>query len=164
MGAAGNVGAYAVQIARDAGIAAVATASAADADYVRGLGAQTVVDARSEGFETSFPSVDAVVDLIGGEAQRRAFAALNPGGKLISAVSSPDVELAAANSIEARFFLVDVSTERLDALTALLESRRVVTQLGAVLPLAECRTALGMVEGALPRPRGKIVLEPSAVK
>jgi NADPH:quinone reductase-like Zn-dependent oxidoreductase len=158
LGAAGSVGAYAVQLARNAGIAAIATASAGDADYVRGLGAQDILDARAEGFETRIPSVDAVIDLIGGEPQRRAFAALKPGGKLISAVSAPDADLAAAKQVDARFFLVRVNTEWLDTLTELFESGRLVTQLGAVLPLADNRTALAMVEGALHRPRGKVVL------
>jgi len=159
LGAAGSVGAYAVQLARNAGIAAIATASAGDAEYVRSLGAQDVIDARSEGFETKVPSVDAVIDLVGGEAQRRAFAALKPGGKLISAVSAPDAELAVAKRVDARFFLVRVSTKWLDTLTALFESGRLVAQVGAVLPLADSRTALAMVEGALARPRGKVVLK-----
>jgi len=162
LGAAGNVGAYAVQMARHAGIAAIATASVGDADYVLSLGAREVVDARGEGFETRIPRVDAVIDLIGGEVQRRAFAALKPGGKLISAVSAPDADLAAAKRVDARFFLVGVTTERLDALTALFETGRLVPQLGDVLPLADSRTALAMVEAAVGRPRGKVVLRTEA--
>jgi NADPH:quinone reductase-like Zn-dependent oxidoreductase len=52
-GAAGNVGAYAVQLAKHAGLHVIATAGSADLDYVRGLGAETVVDYKKERFEES---------------------------------------------------------------------------------------------------------------
>ena len=100
LGAAGAVGAYAVQMARYAALQAIATVSERDVDYVRSLGAQQVLgrDANLTGL-----SVDAVIDLVGGEPQRRAFSALKAGGKLISAVSAPDADLAAAAGVESRF-------------------------------------------------------------
>lgn len=51
IGAAGNVGAYAVQMAKQAGLHIVASAGTADLDYVRGLGADAVVDYKKERFE-----------------------------------------------------------------------------------------------------------------
>ncbi len=158
LGAAGNVGAYAVQMARNAGLTVFASASARDADYVRSLGARQIVDARASSFETGLPKVDAVIDLVGGDVQRRAFATLKAGGRLVSAVCEPDAQLAAAARVEARFFLVAVTGERLDALTPQFEAGRLVAQVGAVLPLADARAALARVEGSLPRPRGKVVL------
>lgn len=157
LGAAGNVGAYAVQMGRDAGLKVIAAARWADTEYLLSLGAQTVVEARAE-IAAETPKVDAVIDLVGGEAQRRAFAALKPGGKLISAVSPPDPELAAEHGVEARFFLVTATREKLNALTRRFEAGRLVPQVGAVSPLAEARAALARVEGQGPRPRGKVVL------
>ena len=79
LGGAGNVGAYAVQIAHRAGARVIATASAGDLDYVRSLGADEAVD-RNERLEDRAGPVDAVVDLVGGEAQAGSFAVLKRGG------------------------------------------------------------------------------------
>ncbi|HTN87370.1 MAG TPA: NADP-dependent oxidoreductase [Sorangium sp.] len=157
-GAAGGVGAYAVQLARRARARVIATASAKDRDFVRGLGADVVVDYRSERFEDAAKDVDAVIDLVGGDAQARSFAVLKPGGTLVSAVSNPDQEEAARRGVRASFFLVDVTTARLDRIAALLDAGELSTDIGAVLPLAEVRGAHEMLDGARPRPRGKIVL------
>ena len=86
-GAAGNVGAYAVQLASQAGLHVVATASSADLGYVRGLGAETVVDYKKERFEESVTGVDVVLDTVGGDTQRRSLRVLKPGGILVSVVS-----------------------------------------------------------------------------
>jgi len=86
-GAAGNVGAYAVQLAKQSGLHAVATAASADLDYVRGLGAGRVVDYKRERFEESLTGVDVVVDTVGGDTQQRSLRVLKPGGILVSVVS-----------------------------------------------------------------------------
>src|SRR5579862_6327410 len=78
--AAGNVGAYAVQLAKQAELQVFATAGPADADYVRGLGAETVVNYKATKFEDAVPPVDAVLDTVGGETQLRSFCVLKPGG------------------------------------------------------------------------------------
>src|SRR5215813_10745101 len=66
-GAAGNVGAYAVQLATQAGLHVIATTASADVDHVRALGAQRVVDYKKEQFEGSVTQVDVVLDTIGGD-------------------------------------------------------------------------------------------------
>jgi NADPH:quinone reductase-like Zn-dependent oxidoreductase len=85
-GAAGNVGAYAVQLARRAGIRTIATAATDEVAFVRELGADMVVDFQTERFEDAARNVDAVLDFVGGETQERSFQVLRRGGKLISAV------------------------------------------------------------------------------
>lgn len=158
-GAAGNVGAYAVQLARSAGLRVIATARRRDDGFVRSLGADVVIDSDVEAFESCAEQVDAVLDLVGGSLQERSFVVVKRGGLLISAVSPPDQEQAAAAGITALFFLVEVSTARLDQIARLLEAGVLRTQLGAVLPLASARIAHEMLEGTRPRPRGKIVLQ-----
>jgi NADPH:quinone reductase-like Zn-dependent oxidoreductase len=74
-GAAGNVGGYAVQLASQAGLHVVATAASADLDYVRALGAETVVDYKKQRFEESLSGVDVVLDTIGGDTQERSLRA-----------------------------------------------------------------------------------------
>ena len=156
-GAAGNVGAYAVQFARKAGLTVHATASAGDLERVRRLGADQAID-RNEPFEKAVGTVDAVIDLVGGETQSRSFAVLKPGGRLVSAVSQPDQDEAARRGVTAGFFLVNVTTAHLLSIAAMLEAGDLVTNVGTVLPLADVRTAHDMLEGRRPHGGGKIVL------
>lgn len=101
-GAAGNVGAYAVQLARQAGLRVFATASVKDIPFVEGLGVETAVDYRAVRFEEVLPKVDIVLDIIGGETQRRSFTVIKPGGILVSVVSQPE----SVEGVRSLFFLV----------------------------------------------------------
>jgi NADPH:quinone reductase-like Zn-dependent oxidoreductase len=158
-GAAGNVGACAVQLAHRAGLHVIGTASGEDITYVRSLGANEVIDFRTERFEDKVSDVDAVIDLVGGETQQRSFAVLKRGGALVSVVSQPDQELAKSCGVRALFFLVEVTTARLEEITAALDENRLTPSVGTVLPLAAARSAHEMLEGTRPHPRGKIVLQ-----
>lgn len=158
-GAAGNVGAYAVQFAKAAGLHAIATVRARDVDYVRGLGAETVIDVQAARFEEQVRDVDAVIDLLGGDVQARSFAVMKPGAVLVSAVSAPDEAAAVAHRVKATFFLVKVTTERLNRIAGLIESGALRARVGLVLPLTEVRQAHEMLDGLRPRPGGKIVLQ-----
>jgi NADPH:quinone reductase-like Zn-dependent oxidoreductase len=157
-GAAGSVGAYAVQLARRAGLRTIATAATEDAAFVRDLGADLVIDYRTERFEDKVRDADAVIDLVGGETQSRSFRVLCPGGRLISAVSEPDKALAQRHGVEAAFFLVEVTTRDLARIAGLIDAGSLRTRVGAVLPLDDAREAHLMLEGVRPRPKGKIVL------
>ncbi|MBR0691994.1 NADP-dependent oxidoreductase [Bradyrhizobium lablabi] len=157
-GAAGNVGAYAVQLARRARLRSVATAGAKDVDYVRSLGADKVLDYHTQRFEDEVKHADAVFDLVGGEAQMRSFEVLRRGGKLVSAVSEPDQHRAKDHGVTAAFFLVEVNTERLRTIAELIDRGELKTCVGAVFPLASARDAHMMLEGRRLPPRGKIVL------
>jgi NADPH:quinone reductase-like Zn-dependent oxidoreductase len=157
-GAAGSVGAFAVQLARRAGLRTIATAARDDAAVVRDLGADSVIDYRTEEFENKVRDADAVIDLVGGDTQRRSFQVLRRGGKLISAVSDPDQDLAQRHGVEAAFFLVEVTTQALAQITSLIDGGNLRTRVGAVLRLADAREAHFMLEGVRPRPKGKIVL------
>ena len=161
-GAAGNVGAYAVQLARRARLRSIATAGTKDIEYVRSLGADTVLDYHTQRFEDEVKDADAVLDLVGGETQMRSFQVLRPGGKLISAVSQPDQDRAKHHGVTAAFFLVEVTTERLRTIAELIDRGELKTCVGAVLPLADARDAHLMLEGRLIPPKGKIVLNVEA--
>jgi len=155
-GAAGNVGAYAVQLARRAQLNIIATASANDAEYIRQLGADRVLDYHTTRFEQEIPPVDIVLDLVGGEIRSRSIPLIKPGGILVSVVS-PITEAEKAFGIHAVFFLVEVTTDRLNTLTDLFDRHQLVPQVGAVLPLEQVQIAHQMLAGA-PHKRGKIVL------
>jgi NADPH:quinone reductase-like Zn-dependent oxidoreductase len=157
-GGAGNVGAYAVQLARRWDVRTIATASTQDVPFVRELGADSVIDFRTQRFEEQVREVDAVLDLVGGETQQRSFQVLRRGGKLISAVSRPDAQLAQSRGVDAAFFLVNVTTQVLAGIARLIDEGKLRTRVGAVLPLAQAREAHFMLEGLRPAPKGKIVL------
>ncbi|WP_454634051.1 NADP-dependent oxidoreductase [Bradyrhizobium cenepequi] len=158
-GAAGNVGAYAVQLARRARLRAIATAGTKDIEYLRSLGADRVLDYHTQRFEEEVKDADAVLDLVGGETQIRSFQVLRPGGKLISAVSQPDQDRAKHYGVTAAFFLVEVTTERLRELADLIDRGGLKTRVGAVLPFAAARDAHMMLEGQRQPPKGKIILD-----
>jgi NADPH:quinone reductase-like Zn-dependent oxidoreductase len=161
-GAAGNVGAYAVQLARRAGVRTIATASTDDIPFVRNLGADTVIGFKTQRFDKEVRNADAVIDLVGGETQERSFQVLRRGGKLISAVSRPDQHLAQSHGVEAAFFLVNVTSRSLAEIAGLVDGGKLRTRVGAVLPLADAREAHFMLERVWPQPKGKIVLTVAA--
>src|SRR4051794_2280436 len=157
-GAAGNVGAYAVQLARRARLRIIGTAATDDIPLVRNLGANTVIDFRTQHFEEAVRDADAVIDLVGGETQERSFQVLRQGGKLISAVSRPDQHLAERHGVAATFFLVNVTSQHLTEIARLIDGGKLRTNVGAALPLADAREAHFMLERVRPQPKGKIVI------
>ncbi len=158
LGAAGSVGSYAVQLARSAGARIVATASSKDADYVRSLGAERVIDYRMEFPSRDVGPIDLVLDGVGGEAQTKALALLRRGGRLVSIVSEPDQSEAQRSGVKATFMLVDVTSTALRSISELIEAEKLKTEVGTVLPLSELRQVHEMLEGTRPKVRGKIVL------
>jgi NADPH:quinone reductase-like Zn-dependent oxidoreductase len=155
LGAGGNVGAYAVQLGANAGVHVVALVGSKDFEYVGGLGAETIIDYHGD-FETSVRPVDVVLDTVGGNTRDRAVHLLKAGGILVSVVS--EVSLPSSSNVRTAFFYVDVTTDRLNAISKLFESEKLSPQVGTVLPLSQVRTAHEMLAGK-PHKRGKIVLQ-----
>jgi len=160
-GAAGNVGAYAVRMASLAGLHVVATAGSADLDYVRGLGAERVLDYKKERFEEMLSGIDVVLDTVGGDTQLRSLQVLKLGGMLVSVVSPVPDAVVKRYGVRSAFFYVDVTTARLNKITELFDSGKLVPDVGTVLPLEQARVAHEMLDGA-PHKRGKIVLNVAA--
>jgi NADPH:quinone reductase-like Zn-dependent oxidoreductase len=156
LGAAGNVGAYAVQLAADARLHAVALAGSKDFEYVRALGAETVIDYQGGNFESSVSPVDVVIDTVGGNTRDRSLHVLKVGGILVSVVSP--IPLPSNSNVRTAFFYVEVTTDRLNTISKLFESKKLLPQVGTVLPISQVRTAHEMLAGK-PHGRGKIVLQ-----
>ena len=156
-GGAGSVGAYAVQFAREAGLHIVATAGTKDLDYVRGLGAEKVLDYRKDRFEELVSGADIVLDTIGGATQEKSLRVLKPGGILVSIVSPVPEAAQKQYGIRAAYFYAEVTTARLNKITELIDSGKLSTDVGEVLPLERVRDAHEMLAGAKHK-RGKIVL------
>jgi NADPH:quinone reductase-like Zn-dependent oxidoreductase len=156
--AAGGVGGFAVQLARAAGAHVIASASAKNADYVRGLGANEVIDFRVDSAEPHVGSVDLVFDLVGGDASIRSLALLKPGGALV-AVAAPSEPLKEQGAKLGRRVLglqVRPDGAQLARIAALIDAGKVTTTVAAVFPLAEAGAAQELSK--LGHTRGKIIL------
>ena len=155
VGAAGNVGAYAVQMAVSSGITVVAVARQKDEDFLCKLGANVIAQSDRPDFVRELPQVDAILDLVGGETLQQAVTALKQRGKLISVVSQQS--LPNRKDVDPVFFYADVTTARLQFLNEMFEHGRITPRVGSVLPLEDARLAYEMLAGA-PHGRGKIML------
>jgi NADPH:quinone reductase-like Zn-dependent oxidoreductase len=80
-GGAGGVASFAIQVAKHIGARVVTTASAANHDYVRSLGADDVIDYNAQDFAKAVSGCDAVFDTVGGDVAQRSFSVLRPGGR-----------------------------------------------------------------------------------
>jgi len=158
-GAAGNVGAYAVQLAKRAGARVFATAANDDMDYVFELGADEVIDANGPPLVLLSDSIDVVLDTAGGSSLERSFDALKQGGVLVSCVAPPDPDEVARRGVRAVFFLVEVNRTGLEQLGRLFDAGELKTHVGEVLPLRDAALAHEMLAGRAHKP-GKIVLLP----
>jgi NADPH:quinone reductase-like Zn-dependent oxidoreductase len=104
------------------------------------------------------PAVGIVLDMVGGETKNRSFQVIRPGGILVSVVSATSPESDLPATVRSVFFLVEVTTRRLEELTALFDRGELKARVGTVLPLDQARKAHEMLGGA-PHKRGKIVLK-----
>jgi NADPH:quinone reductase-like Zn-dependent oxidoreductase len=150
-GAAGGVGNLAVQLAHSRGARVTATASAANLEFVRSLGAEEVIDYRAQRFEDVVRDVDVVFDTVGGETLERSWGVLKPGGRLVTVAASG--EQTTDERIRAAYFIVEPSRTQLEEIARLIDAGALRPVVGAVFPLAEARQAYESKPG-----RGKVVL------
>jgi NADPH:quinone reductase-like Zn-dependent oxidoreductase len=155
-GAAGGVGAYAVQLARWRGADVSATASSRHHDFLREMGAETVVDYRTTRFEEVLRDVDVVLDTIGGDTLERSWRVLRRGGTLVSVAAPTPPEPARDAGVRGIFFIVEPSRDQLIEIARLIDSGQIRPVLAAVLPLAQAREAFE--RGLAGHVQGKIVL------
>jgi len=157
-GAAGNVGACAVQLARARKLNVIAAVRNGDANYVRSLGADEVINTNTDSLADFARRADAVIDTVGGATQTQLFALLKPGGIIVSSVSWPSKLLAQQKRVRADYFIVDVNATQLARLAQMRVDKQLIVPVGSVLPLAEARAAHEMLAGTRAHNRGKIVL------
>jgi NADPH:quinone reductase-like Zn-dependent oxidoreductase len=155
-GGAGGVAGFAIQVAKHLGARVITTASAANAAYVRDLGADQVIDYNKTDFRTAVSNCDAVFDTVGGDVAMRSFAVLKPGGRaafIASGAQAPKPDRSDVTSLRPA-----VGRDR-----AHLERIVELYQAGAVRPppvkvhkLAEAKEALRVSESR--HLTGKLVL------
>jgi NADPH:quinone reductase-like Zn-dependent oxidoreductase len=154
--ASGGVGSMAVQLAKAKGAYVIGTASGRNAEFVKSLGADEVIDYTTTKFEDVVKDVDVVFDLIGGETGQRSFAILKKGGFLVSAVQPPDENLCKEYGVRGAMVGVDPNGAKLEEITALVEAGKIKTFVEKVFPLSQAKEALNLSKQG--RTRGKIVL------
>jgi NADPH:quinone reductase-like Zn-dependent oxidoreductase len=156
-GGAGGVGTFAVQFAKLKGAYVLATASGQNVEYVKGLGANEVIDYATTPFETVAHDVDVVLDLVGGETLQRSWGVLKAGGMLVSLLEPPSQDVAARYGVRAVMMGAQPTTDLLKEFADLLDSGQIKTHVGKVFPLEQARQAQELKRHG--HTRGKIVLE-----
>lgn len=155
LGAAGGVGSFAVQLARWKGADVIVTGSPDNADFLRALGAETVIDYRSQAFEQELRDIDLVLDAVGGETLDRAYAVVKRGGLLLTIAGQVSPEKAQARGIRAQV-TGRGPADRLKQIMELIELGKLKLRVGTTFPLAEARKAHEL--GQTGHGKGRIVL------
>ncbi|MGD3109905.1 NADP-dependent oxidoreductase [Streptomyces sp. YGL11-2] len=157
--AAGGVGHLAVQIAKARGAYVIATASAAKHAFVRGLGADEVVDYQRSDFAEAVHDVDVVLDTIGGEYQLRSLRTLRRGGLLVSILpfaAQGLAEEADRLGVRTELLLVEADHAGMTAIAELAEVGALRAEVAGTFPMAQAAKAHEL--GETNRTAGKLVL------
>lgn len=177
---AGGVGSFAIQLAKYLGASVATTASASNADFVRELGADTVIDYRNEDFAELISGYDLVLDSLGGENLKKSLGILKPGGKVIGISGPPDPAFAReaglnpvlrlaitglsagirrqakALGVSYEFLFMKASGAQLSQLASLIETGAVRPVVGRVFPFEQTTQGLeSLAQGGI---RGKAVI------
>lgn len=177
---AGGVGSIAIQLAKHLGAHVATTASGKNADFVRALGADVVIDYRTQDFERELSECDLVLDSLGGENLEKSLRVLRPGGKAIGISGPPDpafakkaglnpvIRLAVAGlsakirrqakklGVSYEFLFMEASGEQLRIIAALVDDRALRPVVGRTFAFGETPQAL--VSTAKGGGRGKNVI------
>jgi NADPH:quinone reductase-like Zn-dependent oxidoreductase len=154
-GGAGGVGTYAVQLAALHDARVTATASARDAEFVAGLGADDVVD-YSGRFEDQVHDVDVVVDPVGGETMARSWPVLRSGGILVAIADEPGEDRGGRDDVRSVYFIVKPDGDQLRELARLVSDQRLRPVVSAVFGLADLPAAFRARRPA--RAPGKVII------
>jgi NADPH:quinone reductase-like Zn-dependent oxidoreductase len=140
-GAAGGLGSFAVQYAHQAGAVVYATASSAEADYVRGLGADHVIAYDRERFESTVADIDLVLDYVGGEVLARSWSVLADDGAVVSTVS-PAILAGTPAGRRGLWFINKPDAARLSEVAQDVAEGRLQSRIGAIVPLDDLPAAI----------------------
>ncbi|MFM6981453.1 MAG: NADP-dependent oxidoreductase [Microbacteriaceae bacterium] len=183
-GGAGSVGIFAVQLAKQLGAHVTATAGPADLEFVRSLGADSVIDYRNEDFTKTNKKFDLVLDGVGGETLMKSFEVVRPGGRVIGLVGPADPDFArqlGANAmvsfaikmlsrkvlkktnafgVKYSFLFMKPNGAQLSELTKLIDTGQIKTFVGKTFSFEEADKALvELVKGKVRRGKAVVVLD-----
>ena len=155
-GGAGGVAGFAIQLAKYLGATVITTCSAANVDYVRGLGADRVIDYNTEDFTKTVSGCDVVFDTVGDEVQARSYSVLKPGGRLVWVAPAPAGFKPPRDDVKVLRPAVSRDRAHLERIVALLEAGAVVPPPIVQYALADAAEAHRVSEAR--HLRGKLVL------
>jgi len=177
----GGVGTIAIQLAKHIGATVATTASAANENMLKGLGADIIINYKADDFSTKLKGYDLVLDTQGGETLKKSLSVLKPGGKLIGIAGPPDPDFARLHGANAfvslvmrllsygirkaarrsgtsyAFHFMTASGQQLDEITRLIEAGQIRPVVDRIFPFEETKQALDYVETG--RTKGKVVIK-----
>jgi alcohol dehydrogenase len=156
-GGAGGIGTFAIQLAKNLGAYIATTASSEDADFVKSLGADEVIDYKTQKFEEIIKDYDVVFDLIGGETAKKSYQALKSGGVLVSMTEQPDEELSQKYSVKAIAQQTHTTSDKLAKIGELIDQGVIKVFIDKVFPLDQASQAQDYLQNG--HPKGKVVLK-----
>lgn len=156
-GGAGGIGHIAIQLAKYLGAFVATTASSEDRDFVKNLGADEVIDYKTQKFEEMVHDFDAVFDTVGGETTEKSFKVLKKGGILVSMLGEPNPQLCEEFGVKGIGQNTKVTSARLNRLTTLVDSGVIKPHIDKVFSFEQAREAFEYVEKG--HPRGKVVVK-----
>ena len=148
-GGSGGVGTFAVQLAHRHGAYVISTTSTKNLSLVKQLGANEVIDYKTQNFQDVVHDVDVVLDTVGGRTLELSSSVLKPGGRLVGIVSEPSGT--ADPRIQKTYFIVEPNQQQLIEIGKLLDAGSLKTFVNATLPLEEAAKAY---EKSLPNELG----------
>jgi NADPH:quinone reductase-like Zn-dependent oxidoreductase len=152
----GGVGTFAIQIAKHFGAYVATTCSARNADLVRRLGADIVIDYKTQSFEDELSDYDLVFDMLGGETLNRSFKVLKKGGTLVSIKGQDTDDLAAERDVRFEWFFMEPDGSMLAELGNLIDDGNITTVIDSTYPIAQTAAAYDALAGG--HAVGKIVV------
>jgi NADPH:quinone reductase-like Zn-dependent oxidoreductase len=155
-GAAGGVGHFAVQFARQAGARVIGTGSSRNREFVLGLGANEYVDYTEQDVAEVVKGVDVAFDTVGGETTETLVPVLREGGILVTIAGAPPEEAARERGARAELLVMSPSSDQLARISELVAAGEVRVELAARLALKEIQRAHELSEAG--HTRGKIIL------
>lgn len=154
-GGSGAVGIYAIQLARRAGAHAITTASSRNAEFLTQLGAERVIDYKSERFEELVGDIDVVFDGVGGETLKRSWGLLKTNGRMVTIAT--EGEATPDERTKAAFFIVEPNRGQLTEIARLLDSGEIKPVVDGVVTFAQASEAYFGTTGRQ-KGRGKVVV------
>jgi NADPH:quinone reductase-like Zn-dependent oxidoreductase len=156
-GGSGGVGSFAIQIAKARGAKVIATASTANQDFLKQLGADVTIDYTKQKFEDVAKDVDVVLDSIGRDTLARSYGVVKKGGIIVSLVARPKESELEKHGIRGASLSVEPNSEELSEIGKLIDEKKIKVIVSQTFPLSEAMKAQEQV--ATGHTRGKIVLK-----
>jgi alcohol dehydrogenase len=155
-GGAGGIGSIAIQLAKHLGAYVATTVSTNDKQFVQELGADQVIDYKTQNFEQMIHDYDAVFDTVGGDTYKRSFKVLKKGsGIIVSMLEQPDPQLMDQHGVKAIFQFTQADSERLTKVAKWVDENKDI-RINIAFSLDEAGEALDYQKDV--HPRGKVVL------